>query len=145
MDKARRYCDQQERCVAEAERKFRNLGWDSGKIKDIIDQLIKEKSIDEQRFANSLASGKFRIKNWGKLKIMAALLQLKIPSAIINNALASIDEEEYRNTLTGVLKKKWELTSGETSSRLNKTASFAIGKGYESTLVFEVLKTINKQ
>lgn len=143
-DKAYRYCDQQERCIVEVEKKLREWGCDAAKSKKIISQLVKDNIIDEQRFANSFARGKFRMKNWGRLKIMAGLYQHKISPAIINNALAEIDDSEYRNTLVDVLEKKWKLTNGELNTRINKTASFAISKGYESTLVFEVLKTINK-
>jgi regulatory protein len=144
-EKAHRYCDQQERCIIEVEKKLRDWGCDPAKSKKIINQLVKDNIIDEQRFANSFARGKFRIKNWGRLKIMAGLYQHKISPAIVNNAFAEIDELEYHNTLVDILEKKWKLTSGEPNTRINKTASFAISKGYESTLVFEVLKTINKE
>jgi regulatory protein len=145
LEKANRYCDQQERCIVEVEKKLREWGCEPEKSKKIINQLVKDNIIDEQRFANSFARGKFRIKSWGRLKIMAGLYQHKISPAIINNALAEIDESEYHDTLVGILEKKWKLTNGEPNTRINKTASFAISKGYESTLVFEVLKTINKE
>jgi regulatory protein len=145
LEKAHRYCDQQERCIVEVEKKLREWGCEPEKSKKIINQLVKDNIIDEQRFANSFARGKFRIKSWGRLKIMAGLYQHKISPAIINNALAEIDESEYHDTLVGILEKKWKLTNGEPNTRINKTASFAISKGYESTLVFEVLKTINKE
>jgi regulatory protein len=145
VEKARRYCDQQERCIVEVERKLRDWGCEQEKSKQIIKLLVKDKIIDEQRFANSFASGKFRIKSWGKSKIMAGLYQHKISPQMINEALAGIDDKEYRDTLIEVLTKKWKLTSGEPSTRTNKTASYAIGKGFESPLVFEVLKSINKE
>jgi regulatory protein len=145
LEKANRYCDQQERCIVEVEKKLREWGCEPEKSKKIINQLVKDNIIDEQRFANSFARGKFRIKSWGRLKIMAGLYQHKISPAVINNALAEIDESEYHDTLVGILEKKWKLTNGEPNTRINKTASFAISKGYESTLVFEVLKTINKE
>jgi len=115
-----------------------------GKIPAIIRKLEKENYLDEQRFANSFAQGKFRMKAWGKLKIMAALFQFNIPKLIIGKALDSIDEMEYRNTLKDVLIKKFRFTTGEPGSRINKTATHAIGKGYEQPLVFEMIKSINK-
>lgn len=144
LEKARRYCTQQERCAIEIQRKLKEWGCAPEKIPAVIKQLEKDKYFDEQRFANSFARGKFRIKGWGKLKIMAALFQLKVPQALINNALNDIDEQHYRQTLQEILEKKWKITKGETSTRLNKTASYAIGKGYESSLVFEILRSINK-
>jgi len=143
IEKAIRYCNIQERCVAETERKLRHWGCDETKIKEVLKQLIKYKHIDEQRYASSFARGKFRIKKWGRLKIMAALHQAKIPVKLIENALAQIDEDEYEQTLIDILTKKWKLTSGDPAARINKTASFAIGKGYEAPLVFEIIKTLN--
>jgi regulatory protein len=145
IEKARRYCSQQERCILEVERKLRDWGCDQEKTKQIINLLVKDKFIDEQRFANSFASGKFRIKSWGKSKIVAGLYQHKISQQKINEALGVIDDDEYRSTLAEVLTKKWKLTSGEHNTRINKTAAYAIGKGFESPMVFEVLKSINKE
>jgi regulatory protein len=141
--KAIRYCDTQERCGAEMERKLRQWGCDKEKTKDVLKQLIKNKHIDEQRYANSFAQGKFRMKKWGRLKIMAALHHANIPVNLIENALRQIDEDEYRQTLIDMLTKKWKLTSGHPGARFKKTATFAVGKGYEAPMVYEIIKTIN--
>lgn len=140
--RAERYCDVQDRSTYETVIKLRSWGSDPKWINTIVNELTNSGYIDEQRFANSFARGKFRIKSWGRLKIIAALFQLKIPSAIINIALNQIDEADYRNTLTEIIEKKLKITNGEANTRINKTAAYAIGKGFESTLVFEVLKTI---
>jgi regulatory protein len=141
--RAERYCDVQDRSISETVMKLKLWGCEPEWQHTIINELSSSGHIDEQRFANNFARGKFRIKSWGKLKITAALYQLKIPSAIINNALNQIDEADYRNTLTEIIEKKLKITRGEANIRINKTAAYALGKGFESTLVFEVLKTIN--
>ncbi|NLN95171.1 MAG: RecX family transcriptional regulator [Bacteroidales bacterium] len=110
-------------------------------IPEIINELKKERFLDEQRFANSFARGKFRMKSWGKLKIMGTLLQHNISQDIINKALNEIDENDYRNTLANLLEKKWKVTTGEQNSKVNKTAAYAINKGYESGLVFKILRS----
>jgi len=144
LEKARRYCSQQDRCVFEVQKKLRDWGCEADKMATIINQLEKENYIDEQRFADSFARGKFRMKAWGKLKIMAALIQFRIPQGIIIKALNTIDDKEYQDTLKDILEKKWRFTTGEPGSRINKTATYAIGKGYESSLVFEIINSLNK-
>lgn len=141
--RAERYCAVQDRSIFETLMKLKSLGCEPEWQNTIINELTNSGYIDEQRFANNFARGKFRIKSWGKLKITAALYQLRVPSAIINHALNQVDEVDYRNTLTDIIQKKLKITKGETNIRINKTAAYAIGKGFESTLVFEVLKTIN--
>lgn len=141
--RAVRYCDVQDRSIFETAIKLKSWGCEPEWQNTIINDLTNSGYIDELRFAYNFARGKFRIKSWGKLKITAALYQLKIPSAIINNALNQIDEVDYRNTLTDIIQKKLKITKGEANIRINKTAGYAIGKGFESALVFEVLKTIN--
>jgi len=144
LEKVRRFCDKQERCKVELEKKLYELGCDADTMVKVINIMTEENLLDEQRFANSYARGKFRIKKWGRLKIIASLYQLKIPQALINNALNEINEDDYHQTLTDLLGKKWLITAGETRVRMNKTAMFAIGKGYESSLVFDILTSINK-
>ena len=140
-----RYCDNQDRSPAEVFLTLKSWKCNPEWIQLITDEMQDLGFINETRFARSFARGKFRIKGWGKLKIMAALYQQKIPHAIINEALAEINEKDYLTTLADILEKKWKITGGETTTRINKTASYAIKKGYESTLVFEVIETINKK
>ena len=138
--KARQFCDAQDRSLEEVKVRLKSWSCPHDWIAIIMKDLEKEEFIDEQRFANNFARGKFRIKSWGKLKIMIALFQHKIPQTMIKKALDEIDEKEYRDTLADVLEKKWRITSGEHYTKLNKTAAYAVGKGYEASLVFEMLK-----
>lgn len=145
LTKAKRYCDLQDRSIFELEKKLKTLNNHPKWISTIKEILINEGYIDEQRFADNFARGRFRIKNWGKMKITAALYQQQIALPLINHALQQIDDNEYRQILAELLRKKWKLTTGNSSTRINKTASYAIGKGYESPLVFEIIKSIHKE
>jgi regulatory protein len=145
LTKAKRYCDLQDRSKYEVEKKLKTLSTDPQWISTAAEILINEGYIDEQRFADNFARGRFRIKNWGKMKITAALYQQQIALPLINRALDQIDDTEYRQILADLLRKKWKLTTGNTSTRINKTASYAIAKGFESPLVFEIIKSIHKE
>lgn len=144
LDQARRFCDKQERCISELKKRLLNMGCDADITAKVISTMIVQNHLNEQRFASSYARGKFRIKKWGRLKIIAALYQMRIPQELINNALDEINEDDYHHTLKDILEKKWRMTPGESNVRMKKTAMFAISKGYESSLVFDFLTSINK-
>ena len=142
LNKAMRFCDIQDRSPLELEQKLAFWGCRPEWMNPILEELKAGSYLSEQRFAESFARGKFRIKGWGRMKIMAALFRQRIPSTMIHDALSQIDEEEYRETLIGIIVKKMKITSGDKRTRINKTATFAIGKGYESPLVFEVINEL---
>ena len=71
------YCTYQERCHQEVTRKLREMKMIPEAIDQIIVHLIKENFLNETRFAQSFARGKFRIKKWGKQRISNELKKAK--------------------------------------------------------------------
>lgn len=114
-------------------------------MEEIIAELINENFLNEERFARSFARGKFRIKQWGKLKIDNALKFKSISSYCRRVAMTEIDDDEYWNTLVLLLKKKMAtLKEADPYTQKAKLASFALQRGYESTIVWEVINEIFK-
>jgi regulatory protein len=109
----------------------------------IIDELINEDFLNEERFAKIFASGRFRIKGWGRIKIRKALQEKGIRNTDINKALDGIDETEYRETLKSILEKKEkEFTEDDFTKRKQKLVNFALGRGFESEVVWEVIREL---
>jgi len=133
--KAADYCAAQDRCISEIKLKIRSWEIDSEFYDQIINQLIDEGFLDEKRFAENYARGKFRIKGWGKLKIAAGLRARSIPASIIQLALAAIDQEEYTLFLSSLLKKKLIQLGGNSAADQQKAAYFAASRGFESGLI----------
>ena len=79
----RHYCAFQERCINDVEQKLKLWKVNQKHIEKIIDQLIKEDYLNEERFARSYAGGKFRINHWGKTRIIHELERRKVPDLII--------------------------------------------------------------
>ncbi len=138
------FCDTQERAVQEVTKKLSSWNCTNESQQKIIQRLIDEDRLNEERFAAAYVRGKFRIKSWGRIKIKAHLYELALSPAIINEALRQIDEEEYIQRLKAILEKQIMLTKGESNLRMKKVAMHAISKGYESNLVFETLKSLTK-
>ena len=133
--KAADYCAAQDRCISEMKLKIRSWDIDSEFFDQIITQLIDEGFLDEKRFAENYARGKFRMKGWGKLKIAAGLRARSIPASLIQQALASIDQEEYTLFLSSLLRKKLIQLGGNSVAEQQKAAYFAASRGFESGLI----------
>jgi len=140
VEMARRYCVYQERCHSEVRNKLLELGQRGHDLEDCLSQLIEENYLNEERFAKAFAGGHFRMKQWGRKKIEAGLRAKSVSGYCIQTGLGEIDEKEYLSTLKKIISKKSE-SLHEKNERIkkNKLAEFAIGKGYESNLVWLVL------
>jgi regulatory protein len=104
--------------------------------------LIEEDFLNEERFARSYARGKFRIKQWGRVRIQNQLKLKAISDYCIRKAMTEIDEEEYLSTLEAVLAKETKrLASAKLNAYklTNKLYQKGTYLGYESNLIQEVL------
>lgn len=139
--KAERYCVYQERAQQEVRDKLYTFGLHQRDVENIISELIGDNFLNEERFANAYALGKFRQKGWGKIKIKQALKLKRVPDGLIKKALQQIDLDDYLLKLKGILEKKAALLKEkDTYKRSYQLKQYAYGKGYEGNLVAEILK-----
>lgn len=141
-EKIRRYCAYQERSHQEVRKKLQEFGLKSNENEELITELITSGFLNEERFAKAFAGGKFRMKKWGKIKITIALESHGLSTNCIRSGLAEIPADDYRNTLQSILEKKnRELAEMEDMfSRRDALSKFAIRKGYEPDLVWNLLR-----
>ena len=142
IKRLKNYCAIQDRCQWDILQKMNEWGLQENTKEHILEILITEKYIDEERFAISFSRGKFKIKHWGKNKIKHELKQKKISAVCINTGINEINDFEYKRTLEKLLKQK-EIRTKEKNpfAKRNKIATFLIKKGFENSLVWErVLK-----
>ena len=102
------YCAYQERCHKEVEEKLKSMHMIPGAIDQIIGKLITDNYLNETRFAQSFARGKFRIKKWGKVRILNQLKFRGISAWNIKKAMQEIDPEEYLDTFDFLFEKFWK-------------------------------------
>jgi regulatory protein len=141
IQKARKYCAYQERSQQELRDKLYEWGLHKQEVESAIVQMIEEGFMNEERFAIAYAGGKFRIKNWGRIKIKLALKQKKVSDYCIRKALNQIDDKEYQKTLKKITTSYSKKISEKNSLKKNyKIAQYVISKGYEPELVWEILK-----
>ena len=143
FEKLKHYCAYQERCHAEARRKLFELGIRKKESEEIIAGLIEENYLNEERFAINYAGGKWRIKQWGRIKIEHELLSRGISAYCIKTALKQIDEEDYEKGLEKLARKKYESTAGdERPMRRKKTVEWLMYKGYEKDRIEIAVKRV---
>lgn len=143
LHRAAAYCSAAERCREEVRRKIEAGGLPDEAVDRILDRLAGEKFIDERRFARSFVNDKLRFNKWGRIKIGYELQKKRIPADIREEALAAIDEEEYRGILYDLLKTKKKGTRGKDERDLfYKLLRFAAGRGFESGEAVRCLKQL---
>lgn len=140
------YCAYQERCQQEVRNKLYSYELFRDQVDEILSWLITENYVNEERFAQTYAGSKFRVKKWGKFKIKRALIQKDISDYCIRKGLQEIGNEDYRNTIFELAEKKlgeYSLRISNSYQLKDKTAKFIISKGFEPDLVWEMLKEIS--
>jgi regulatory protein len=144
LQKAKHYCAYQERCHSEVRDKLYSFNLRRNEVEQLLTQLIEENYLNEERFALAYASGKFRIKHWGKEKIKYALKQKHVSDYCIRKALASISNTDYNKTFNSIADKKLAALKSEKNIfiKKKKIRDFLQQKGFEIKLINEYLKDI---
>ena len=132
------FCAYQERAQQEVRDKLYDWGLFEEDVENIIANLISENFLNEERFAKAYVRGKFRMKDWGKIKIIQHLKAKKISQPLIKIALKEIDPEEYIEKIDMLIKKKSDKPASELSyTEKAKLIRFIQSKGFESDLIFD--------
>jgi regulatory protein len=141
LKKARHYCSYQERSHQELKEKLYSFGLRKNEVEEIIATLTQEDYLNEQRFAEAFAGGKFQMKNWGKGKIRFELQKKKLSPYCIKKGMAQIDPVEYDRVFLKLASRKWASLKREKNIfiRKSKTRAFLLQKGYEFKLITDFL------
>ena len=144
LKKVLRYCAYQDRCVQEVRKKLATFDMPDSEKEKILKLLIDEGYLDDERYASTFVRSKIHLKKWGVNKIRMALKLKGVSDEIINNSLSEIDPEIYREELIKVLKAK-KINETDPYKRKAKLAQYAMQKGYEPSLVWDTLKSLNSK
>lgn len=137
------FCVYQDRCHKEVESKLKEYRVIPEAREMILLSLLQDNFLNEERFAKSFARGKFRIKKWGKERIIRELKSRDISAYNIKTALKEIDEDEYIATLYELVNKKNDsITESNIYKRKKKVVDYVRYRGYESNLIFKVVNEL---
>lgn len=133
--KIRAYCAYQERCHDEVKQKLYGYGLYGREVDQLLADLIEENYLNEERFARLFAGGKFRMKAWGKMKIVQELKLRRVSEYNIRMAMKEIPDMDYQGCLEQLAAKKWGTLSGKKIEKAAKTTRYLMQKGYELPLI----------
>ena len=141
LDKMAKYCAYQERCVKDVRDKLKAFEISEVEKAKIIDYLLDNRFVNDERYAKAFVRGKVNQSGWGVNKIRFHLIQKGIDKNIIDEALGQTDEEAYRQRLIEILETKSKTVKAANDfEKKRKLATYAMQKGFEGSLVWEVLK-----
>tara|TARA_B110000444_G_C18626051_1_gene494550 strand:- start:196 stop:672 length:477 start_codon:yes stop_codon:yes gene_type:complete len=143
IERIKNYCASQDRCQWDVLQKMKEWGLQQATKNYIIEILINEQYVNEKRFSASFCRGKFRIKNWGKRKIINELKRKNISTNCINSGLKEIDDTNYNQVLDKLLYQKNDaIKDNNHFTRKKKIANFLIQRGFESNLVWDKVRKL---
>ncbi len=138
--KLEHYCAYQERCHKEVRTKLWEMRMIPEAIDTIIVHLIEHNFLNEERFAKAFVRGKFRIKKWGKIRLVRELKMREISKYSIDTAINEIDLDEYYDTLDALTQKRIaQVKESNLYKKKKKVADYLLYRGWESHLVYERL------
>jgi len=134
-------CARAEHCSFELSEKLRGWGVGQAEIEKILEKLREARYFDDNRYAHAYARDKLLYNRWGKRKIAMGLRSKHIDSDVVADALQSLDEMEYRQVLSGVLRAKARsVKEGNTYEGRTKVYRAGIARGFEPQLVTEIIR-----
>jgi len=134
-------CSQQECCISDIKEKLLKWGIEENTSEKVISSLIKDKFIDEKRYASNYAKEKNNFNGWGKQKIIWNLKQKTIPDEIIKSAIEAIETEDYNKILLNLLRQKSQsISNHDPYKKKVALARFAVSRGFGMSEVMEIMK-----
>jgi regulatory protein len=137
------YCAYQERCHKEVTQKLYDMRMIPEARDQIIVHLLKHNFLNEERFAQAFARGKFRIKKWGKQRIQLELRRKDINKTLITIALKEISDADYYSTFHALAEKKADtIRETDKQKKRKKLADYLFYRGWESHLVYDKIREL---
>ncbi|MGQ1785988.1 MULTISPECIES: regulatory protein RecX [unclassified Saccharicrinis] len=138
--KASNICARQEKCIFDIEKKLNDWKVSADIANMVIDQLTKEKFIDEERYIKFYVKDKFQFNRWGKIKIKWQLKSKRLSGQQVDKALELINDEEYKNALAQLLIQKRRRIKDDDKFKIKASLiRYASSRGFEPDLIYQVL------
>lgn len=129
-------CAQAEHCEYEMQEKMRRWEIADDAQTRVMQRLITERYVDDERFARAFANDKVKYNKWGRRKVEQALWLKHIAEDIRQRVLDSIDDEEYIAILRPLLQQKRRSVKARNDYELRqKLIKFAIGRGFTMDII----------
>jgi regulatory protein len=144
LSKAMALCSRIEYCTSDIRKKLQAWDVSSEDENKIINALVKDNFINEERYSKAFVRDKFRHNRWGRIKIAAHLKSKGLGNEIIRTALDEIDNEEYIRVIKSLIASHRKTTKSKNQYELKgKLLRFGLSKGFESGIMYELLNDLD--
>lgn len=136
-------CARAETCLSDARRLMTRRGVEATDQQAILDSLVRDRFIDETRYAEAFVRDKLNFSRWGARKIAEALYQKHIPAPIVRQAMAQADGTSMTDRLEADLRRKNAAIRDENPyKRKEKLLRFGVSRGYDFETVRETIERV---
>ena len=129
-------CASAEHCSYEMTEKMRKWELPDDAAARVMERLVNDKYIDDERYSRFFVKDKLRYNKWGRRKIDQALFMKRITEDIRQAVLSEITDEEYAGILRPLLKSKRKSTKAASEYEMNgKLIRFAMSRGFDMDVI----------
>ena len=129
-------CARSEHCQHEMLEKMRRWGMTDEAQARVMQRLVSERYVDDERYARAFVRDKIRYNKWGRRKVEKALWMKRIDDDIRERVLGEVDDDEYISVLRPLLKQKRRNTKAQSDYELNqKLVKFALSRGFTFDII----------
>jgi len=133
-------CAQGEHCQWELTEKMRRWEIDEAAQARVMQRLVAERYVDDERFARAFVKDKVRYNKWGRRKVEQALWQKHIDADTQQRVLSEIGDEDYLDVLRPLLQQKRRTTKAANDYELTqKLIRFALSRGFTFDIIRQCL------
>jgi len=133
-------CAQAEHCQWEMLEKMRRWELPEEEQARVMQRLVSERYVDDERYARAFVKDKVRYNKWGRRKVEQALWQKHIDEDIRQGVLDEVEDDEYLAVLRPLLKQKRKSTMAASDYELNqKLVRFALSRGFTFDIIRQCL------
>ena len=143
IEKIQSYCLYQDRCIKEVKNKLYSFKVSSQLVENIVEYLIDNDYLNEERYTKMFIQGKLRIKKWGRIKLKYELRSKGIDIKIINEHINQINEEDYIEYFNEFSTNKIKFLKGSNDQKKRSFINYFTYRGWENNLIYEKLKDLN--
>ncbi len=143
IEKIQSYCLYQDRCVMEVKNKLYSFKVSSQLVENIVEYLIDNDYLNEERYTKMFIQGKLRIKKWGRIKLKYELRSKGVDIKTINEHINQINEEDYMNYFNEFSTSKIKFLKGTKDQKKRSFINYFTYRGWENNLIYQKLRDIS--
>lgn len=139
-------CARSEHCQQEMLEKMRQWGVSEEEQAEVMQRLVEERYVDDERFARAFIYDKIRYSKWGRLKVEQALWMKRIDEHISKPLLDKVDDEEYLKILRPMLKQKRKGIRAKSEYEATmKLIKYALSRGFTMDIIKQCIDVTDEE